>query len=722
MAPPIMTVTVRYAKPGAQPPIYLAGSFSDPAWQPQEMEYTAIADNEYEYRKDVQVEHGKEYQYKFRMGTGDWWILNEDAPTVTDDIGNRNNLLTAPAIEKSAAQPEQPHLSDTNATPAIPANDMATEENMEHQVHQKIDDANESIDAKEVADTPEVKEMPSSPAVVVERAESDLQFSSDSKEQEAIKPEPGHLSAQEPHSDRAATSNGATTPDLADTAAEVAESAAVLDHNPPTPPISDDEAGRIGYRRMSNTPIPQVAKVAVEVADVAATLDNESVSNVEIPPRRSFMEDEDDDEEFDDTPWEERVPLFPHECPGPNDKVVASRLERVIPSPSKPATEEEDFNDPSLIPFPTDREGIYAQILNVERRMPADEVRLDGSPPSSAVGSGPNNPSPRILALEQSPSLDSITEEHEIDEQPLNHASGPSNPSSEVKDAVLSERGQDTTPAKSVDIPGIENQKSDKDAATEDHQVATAQKDLISKGAKNEENKPLELNVEPHAEHSGEEEDISPKTTTEVLTSNSVSKDLEGASQPGVATYDDRSTQVEAKDKDAKPTIIVEEVHSKGDIETPQPTTEESQSASKPLDKASILPQNILGPATPFIVGDKQLGHNNEQTRKISTSNTGPSITVQPATPRASLKLGRGDSSEATDAASSTAVATDNGSSGLKSRNQRVVSPSPDRPLTPTSIRSSHKDRNFLKAFWRVVFVDWIGGLIMKLCGGRRKT
>ena len=45
------------------------------------MQHTVNDDNEYEYHKDVQVEEGKEYQYKFRVGEGDWWILNEEAPT-----------------------------------------------------------------------------------------------------------------------------------------------------------------------------------------------------------------------------------------------------------------------------------------------------------------------------------------------------------------------------------------------------------------------------------------------------------------------------------------------------------------------------------------------------------------------------------------------------------------------------------------------------------------
>lgn len=78
-----VSVTVKYSKPGTQPPLYLAGSFGQPEWQPQEMEHTVNGENEYEFHKDVQAEEGKEYQYKFRVGQGDWWVLNEDAPTGT---------------------------------------------------------------------------------------------------------------------------------------------------------------------------------------------------------------------------------------------------------------------------------------------------------------------------------------------------------------------------------------------------------------------------------------------------------------------------------------------------------------------------------------------------------------------------------------------------------------------------------------------------------------
>lgn len=72
-------VTVNYASPGAQPPVYLAGSFSD--WHPEEMEFTTDANDEHLFKKEVMVEEGGVFQYKFRIGDGDWWVLNEQAPT-----------------------------------------------------------------------------------------------------------------------------------------------------------------------------------------------------------------------------------------------------------------------------------------------------------------------------------------------------------------------------------------------------------------------------------------------------------------------------------------------------------------------------------------------------------------------------------------------------------------------------------------------------------------
>jgi hypothetical protein len=74
-------VSISFSKPGIQPPVYLAGSFSNPAWLPQPMPFTVGQGNEHQFHATVEVEEGGEYQYKFRIGEGDWWVLNEDSPT-----------------------------------------------------------------------------------------------------------------------------------------------------------------------------------------------------------------------------------------------------------------------------------------------------------------------------------------------------------------------------------------------------------------------------------------------------------------------------------------------------------------------------------------------------------------------------------------------------------------------------------------------------------------
>jgi hypothetical protein len=46
--------------------------------------------------------------------------------------------------------------------------------------------------------------------------------------------------------------------------------------------------------------------------------------------------------------------------------------------------------------------------------------------------------------------------------------------------------------------------------------------------------------------------------------------------------------------------------------------------------------------------------------------------------------------------------------------------PLPDRPLTPSSMRSGNfvtRSRELLKTFLRLIFVEWIGGMIKRLCG-----
>lgn len=76
-----MTQEVRlaYRSKGLRPPVYVVTSLSNPQWEPKELHSEVLDDGELEFWRTFQVEEG-EYQYKYRLGPGDWWALDETKP------------------------------------------------------------------------------------------------------------------------------------------------------------------------------------------------------------------------------------------------------------------------------------------------------------------------------------------------------------------------------------------------------------------------------------------------------------------------------------------------------------------------------------------------------------------------------------------------------------------------------------------------------------------
>jgi len=80
-------VRITYTSPDIQPPVFVAGAFTEPPWQPCEMEQvkpTSVPITEpggkpdYNFFKEFNVTEGR-WQYKFRLGPGDWWACDETA-------------------------------------------------------------------------------------------------------------------------------------------------------------------------------------------------------------------------------------------------------------------------------------------------------------------------------------------------------------------------------------------------------------------------------------------------------------------------------------------------------------------------------------------------------------------------------------------------------------------------------------------------------------------
>lgn len=81
------TVTISIRRPTETPAIYVAGTFSNPEWEPLELSAKPVerkdADGnstttEYLFSREVELPEGQ-YQYRFREGSDGPWFHDEDA-------------------------------------------------------------------------------------------------------------------------------------------------------------------------------------------------------------------------------------------------------------------------------------------------------------------------------------------------------------------------------------------------------------------------------------------------------------------------------------------------------------------------------------------------------------------------------------------------------------------------------------------------------------------
>ncbi|TQV94608.1 hypothetical protein IF1G_06619 [Cordyceps javanica] len=87
--------TITYSAPCDAGTLFIAGTFSKPAWLLQEMQPPTPSGNANTYSICVMVEPGKEYQYRFRQGRDGLWAVDERKPVVKSVLGTKSNILRA---------------------------------------------------------------------------------------------------------------------------------------------------------------------------------------------------------------------------------------------------------------------------------------------------------------------------------------------------------------------------------------------------------------------------------------------------------------------------------------------------------------------------------------------------------------------------------------------------------------------------------------------------
>ncbi|KAF4553405.1 Hypothetical protein D9617_7g031320 [Elsinoe fawcettii] len=128
---PVMKQDIRisYRSKGLRPPVYISTSLTDPEWTPKELHSEVQDDGELEFWRQFQAEEGV-YQYKFRLGPGDWWALDESKPVVEDEHGNRNNILTVEA-PKPATLPKTESRQSVEASHSQPVSEPSPRPSLE---------------------------------------------------------------------------------------------------------------------------------------------------------------------------------------------------------------------------------------------------------------------------------------------------------------------------------------------------------------------------------------------------------------------------------------------------------------------------------------------------------------------------------------------------------------------------------------------------------------
>jgi hypothetical protein len=489
------------------------------------------------------------------------------------------------------------------------------------------------------------------------------------------------LARADPHS-----GSGASTPSFVKTAAEVADSAALLDKEDTEPEVTDEEAGRTGFRRMSATPIHDVADTAAEVADTAKELDSE-VSPTDNPrqsgadivqsiPRLEVRPPEYDDMDpygFDEPlPSVTKAPLFAHECVGMelyegDDVPGAPEEEHDRQSPDNEEAhntgaeyddEDIDLNDPTLERFPSNREEIIDTVRKLEGGLNEDHSDVEGLIPLSPVV-GPSGPQNHDLGgdfLVSSPAVASpvVPRGSRLLSLPRRSLGSVSSDwSSALSLDSISEAEEAAVDEDPDTPPMISTPKPRKHAPDQDVKSPGSDKDdgILMKSGKDKNDKSRKAS----------------------------SSDDSGLTTPG-------------GDKPADAPVDEHEITNSGDAPA---------SSAKPDIK--LVPASESSRAqTPEPSGSGPDNGNTEQ-----TAGDIEEIQARSAT---------------TDKDKAKATGVD---SGAQSQLKRRTGP-PERVATPNSINEAGmqaaKSGSWFQSFFHMIFVDWIGGFLRRLFGGKRET
>ncbi|TDZ39753.1 hypothetical protein CTRI78_v010465 [Colletotrichum trifolii] len=473
----MVSVTITYRQPGTQPPIFVAGSFSDPQWQPLEMDF-ATEEGEHTFYKNVEVPPSTQIQYKFRVGLGDWWVLNEGADTVTDDSGNRNNILTAPAsqhyteINGSKANGHAAERPDTNTSNMDASEAAAAHSRAQLEPKSKVDHLKDG-ERQRLSSTP-IEQVADTAAEVADTAQK-----LDRVDEARLVPPKAVQGLKDEERQRL---SGTPIEQVANTAAEVADTAQKLDRED-EPHLAPPHKGVQGLKdeerqRLSSTPIEQVANTAAEVADTAQKLYREDERYLALHKGVQGLKDEerqrlsstpieqvantaaevadtaqkldmDQDLDEEDVADDGPPPLFSHEALGSYEPEASDEEDEAARTSNHGTVDYDvdkyDLNDPTLERLPSSRDAIMDAVRKVETGRNEDQTHFHGAPLSPIVGARKSSLDPYYEEAVVSPGPASPNSFKKLELPRRSHGSMASDRSHVSLGSIAEEENKDST-------------------------------------------------------------------------------------------------------------------------------------------------------------------------------------------------------------------------------------------------------------------------------------
>lgn len=384
---------------------------------------------------------------------------------------------------------------------------------------------------------------------------------------------------------------------------------------------------------------------------------------------------------------------------------------------------KEDFEDPTLERFPSSKGEILAAVRKVETGLNANQTLNEGVPPSPIFRS-------RTRSTDDGNGEQQSPESSPVSSKETQHLPLPAQPQENLGERSLSAASlgsiaedDEVEASTAEEIAPIVEQAETADEAIK--VAKNAEGDVALDSAKSA-SRPVVTVPNPSVKNNNDL--ISPVSDEDEAVVMKDGKGKDKSVENGQSGYltPERATTPQPEEL-GSPSEPAPNTAKPDEDAAPVPEPEQATMPVPPSPKIvvseaeDIQPQAVLDEAPP----SNKNGHEDIQPEaalnEAPPSNENGHKDIQAP----SSSAGQDETGSRSEPVATSSAIEDSQSSSLKKRSAPQSEPR-DRSGTPAPIPDNEweaaKNGNWFSAFFRLIFVDWVGGFVSRLCGSRRKT